>query len=341
MFNHQFGIEIEAFDIPSDQVADLLNASGLTARCRGYNHDTTFYWKVVSDSSIRGNNSFELVSPVLRGTAGLGQVEQAMTVLENAQAKVNKTCGLHVHFDASGWSETNYRVVTRNYAALEPLLDLMMPNSRRSSNNNYLRSLIGVSYSSIWDSRYYKLNLQSTRRHGTLEFRQHSGTIEHRKAIPWIRLCARILDLSQAGVIIPSDCDVYELFDVLFNHPLPAPNQSQPPLPTTLVGLKAEVYRLLGIDPGDRWASTHVRRYADQHNLANPNTCSLLSSAGWREVLVHIHTTLPATVATVRPALSDVSYWIDRITTLDATIRDSRAAYLLDKLQQQGSRLAA
>jgi hypothetical protein len=36
--------------------------------------------------------------------------------------------------------------------------------------------------------RYFALNFQSYANHGTLEFRQHSGTVDAEKATQWVRL---------------------------------------------------------------------------------------------------------------------------------------------------------
>lgn len=46
-------------------------------------------------------------------------------------------------------------------------------------------------------SRYFKLNSQSYWRHGTVEFRQHSGTIEFEKIKNWLFFCARLIDFSK------------------------------------------------------------------------------------------------------------------------------------------------
>tara|TARA_Y100000593_G_scaffold34043_1_gene66839 strand:+ start:2730 stop:3845 length:1116 start_codon:yes stop_codon:yes gene_type:complete len=49
---------------------------------------------------------------------------------------------------------------------------------------------------SIWDSseRYCKINLASFWKHGTLEFRHHSGTVEHEKILNWIELTSGMVD---------------------------------------------------------------------------------------------------------------------------------------------------
>jgi hypothetical protein len=54
------------------------------------------------------------------------------------------------------------------------------------------------------EARYHKLNLTAYRRHRTVEFRQHSGTLEANKAINWVLLCLRMVDAAKAGRAIAS-----------------------------------------------------------------------------------------------------------------------------------------
>ncbi len=40
------------------------------------NHDLRPHWKLVTDSSLNGNDTFELVSPILEGEDGLEKLER-------------------------------------------------------------------------------------------------------------------------------------------------------------------------------------------------------------------------------------------------------------------------
>ncbi len=56
--------------------------------------------RLKQDGSIRpwpGGCAAELVSPVLRGEAGLENIAQAMTVVRGYKPGVNESMGLHVH----------------------------------------------------------------------------------------------------------------------------------------------------------------------------------------------------------------------------------------------------
>ena len=197
-FSRKFGVEIEAYGVEIPVLIDALIDAGLNAAFEGYTHTTTPHWKVVTDSSIRGTDTFELVSPVLHGENGLAQVEKACRVLESLGARVNKSCGMHVHFDAENMGCQTMRRVVLNYIALETTIDGFMPESRRGTQNRYCHSnACGVAalnaagdhinrLMSAYGSRFHKVNLNSYLRHKTIEFRQHSGTVEFEKIKNWV-----------------------------------------------------------------------------------------------------------------------------------------------------------
>jgi hypothetical protein len=47
------------------------------------------------------------------------------------------------------------------------------------------------------ENRFYKLNLSAFRRHRTVEFRQHSGTLDGVKAIQWVVTCLRMVQAAK------------------------------------------------------------------------------------------------------------------------------------------------
>jgi hypothetical protein len=49
--------------------------------------------------------------------------------------------------------------------------------------------------------RYYKLNLCAFIRHGTVEFRQHAGTVDYRKMNHWIAFCVQFVEDSRTQFI--------------------------------------------------------------------------------------------------------------------------------------------
>ena len=218
--NRTFGVEIEFTDLSEREIMDLvrkLTASGIPTRYEGYNHQLRTTWKIVTDASVRNPKyrcGFELVSPPLKGTEGLEQVRTALKVLSKAGAKINRSCGLHIHHDASWWTVKEFKNVYRLYSRMEATLDEAMPRSRRGSNNYYCMSNRAVLASRLdqfeaiktieglrdfWGSRYYKVNMESWWRHGTIEFRHHSGTIEADKIINWIVFTQLIVNRAESS----------------------------------------------------------------------------------------------------------------------------------------------
>jgi len=211
--NRRFGIEIEMNGITMEQANTALNAGGIACRMEGYGHSTPTNWKLVTDGSV--SNGFELVSPILSGNEGLAQVQKVSEILVAAGAKVDKTCGFHVHVDAQDLNGATLANIVRRYATHESAIDSVMPRSRRGMNNRYCQSMAsvvsrlqgaGMAHSArevanmVYD-RYYKLNLCAFVRHGTVEFRQHSGTVEARKMIPWILFCLNFVETSKVVVV--------------------------------------------------------------------------------------------------------------------------------------------
>mgnify|MGYP002225217285 FL=1 len=142
-FNRKFGIEIEAYNCSRERLARELREVGIEVTVESYNHTTRPHWKLVTDSSISGNDTFELVSPILVGEAGLRELEKVCWVLDLCDVKVNGSCGLHVHIDAAGFSMETWRNLALSYKHLEPVIDKFMPASRR--DNYYCKGLGHVS----------------------------------------------------------------------------------------------------------------------------------------------------------------------------------------------------
>lgn len=202
--DRKFGIELEIVGITRETAVRALRAVSISVQAENYNHTTRGHWKLVSDASVRGG--FEVVSPVLRGEAG---IEEAMTVaeaLDEAGATANRTCGFHVHFDAADLSAAHLKTIVKRYAAHESEIDAVMPPSRRGSANTFCKPLARFldtrfeAAATIEDmiraqgNRYFKVNLQSYQCHGTIEFRQHSGTVNANKIAHWVRFLAEFID---------------------------------------------------------------------------------------------------------------------------------------------------
>ncbi|MDE5831743.1 MAG: amidoligase family protein [Desulfovibrio sp.] len=205
--NRRFGVELEISGISREKALKALKAVGVKVEEETYNHQTKPHWKIVPDSSIQ--DGFEVVSPILHGEAGLEKVEIVARALEDAGATANKSCGFHVHFDIAGIKLGAIKTIIRRYAKFEDDIDAFMPSSRRDNANKYclsMKKIMGVNFeeagsieriAAIQGSRYYKVNLESYHRHGTIEFRHHSGTSNAAKICGWIRFLAEFMDVCE------------------------------------------------------------------------------------------------------------------------------------------------
>jgi hypothetical protein len=217
-----FGVEIEMSGCATyaSALTAAITAAGVAAHHESYNHTTRPHWKLVPDGTV----SFgELVSPILQGEDGLRQLAVVSSVLSQHRARVSRSCGLHVHLGARDLSPRQIAAVVINYARAESLIDTLLAPSRRRGQNSYCTSIrssyavaeitdlyttpgttITLEYlSRAFHSRYTNVNLDSLTRHGTIEFRQHHGTVEAEKITAWVRLLDHLASYSAQGNLLP------------------------------------------------------------------------------------------------------------------------------------------
>jgi hypothetical protein len=210
-FKFTFGVEIECL-VASSVMRECATRNAMPFQYEGYNHeDNNHYYKFVSDSSIRGENPIECVSPVLTGKAGMKSLENCCKALNEAGAQVNISTGLHVHIGAANLSDEAYINVFKNYQKLERVIDTFMARSRRANNSQWCRTLQGRNFmwcttkSDVFDAmngdRYFKVNACSYARHQTIEFRQHQGSTDFEKISNWVNFCAKLVAWSKKNVL--------------------------------------------------------------------------------------------------------------------------------------------
>lgn len=231
-----FGVELEFIigNCGRDELARRISNAGVACNSESYGHTTGRAWKIVTDASVDSSytTGFEIVSPVLRGEDGFRQVQKVCEILKSSGCKVNLKCGLHVHVGAGDWLLEVFKNLMLLYKSAEKAIDSFMAPSRRESANSYCKSLqispAGLAAATTMDElaracgqsggrrnvrdsgRYYKVNLQSYWQHGTVEFRQHQGTIEADKTLNWVKLCLRLCLAAREGT------RAAESFDALF-----------------------------------------------------------------------------------------------------------------------------
>lgn len=212
-----FGVEIEMLARASFyEVAEALSAAGIPASYEGYTHRVMRGWKVVTDGSLHsqaGYTAMELVSPILEGEAGFEAVSRVCAVLERFGAKVNRSCGLHVHVGVRNESVESLKNLFRFFAEYEEIIDSVMPLSRRGNGNQFCRSVrnyrasvlnsatnVNGIVSAAGGNKYVKLNFLPYLRQYTVEFRHHSGSVQAEKINSWAKACLRMVEKASRGV---------------------------------------------------------------------------------------------------------------------------------------------
>lgn len=223
-----FGVEIECYqprDMSRQELAgEIARRTGIQITAEGYSRRTRNYWKIITDATVMGG--VEIVSPILAGVIGLEQIEIICNALEQIGCRVDRSTGLHVHHDVTDYAKQHYVNLGALYIKLEGALDTIMPPSRRSGNP-MIRSVRGngcvdveavqrridelrrcrnpeevVNKINAGMNRYHKLNLTNFTGRGTVEFRQHSGTIEAEKIIAWVKLTQNIVERAYEATTI-------------------------------------------------------------------------------------------------------------------------------------------
>lgn len=184
-FMRAYGIEIECY----------ANSGQLSER-------QVDNWESKEDGSLREDGA-EYASPKLKGHAGLNSLAKVLDALNDNDHSVDKTCGLHVHIDATSFENDPKTVnrIGRLVYMWESLIYACLPESRRDSR--YCKPLERGNLSSPSEgvysgTRYYGFNVQALRRHSTLEFRYHSGTLSYEKIARYVKLCLQLVKIGKA-----------------------------------------------------------------------------------------------------------------------------------------------
>lgn len=227
----KFGVEVEFNGCTKQAAIDALRAAGLDVRDEDYNHQTRSWWKVVYDGSVRntgtgGAYGWELVSPPLAGEAGREQVRVALRALREAGARVDRTCGLHVHHDMVDMTGEEIAGFVQFYVHRQDAFDTLVSASRRR-NTGYARRMSAQELDAVIASfttfrrapadvhRYRTVNVQSFPKYGTIEIRQHQGTLNARKVLAWISLGQAAIQAVKDDVDEQIGASVHDMLDDL------------------------------------------------------------------------------------------------------------------------------
>lgn len=233
MRNQNFGIEIEMTGITRSTAAKVIAGHfGTSAAHVGGSYDAYSVrspddrqWKVMSDASLKCEDrsgrsasrlySVEFVSPICR-YEDIETIQELVRKLRAAGARVNSSCGIHVHIDASTHIPKTLRNIVNIMASKEDLLYKSLKvgvarqrycrkmdtrfldemNSRPPLTMDQVKSMWydgeDYSYRHYDDTRYHALNLHSVFNKGTIEFRLFNSTLHAGEVKSYIQLCMAI-----------------------------------------------------------------------------------------------------------------------------------------------------
>ena len=245
-----FGVEVEMTGITRRQAADALaEYFGTTPQYLGTYYDTWGVtdpegkvWKLMSDGSIHperktadgytsrfdgdiGSRDYqvEMVTPKLTYPELL-KLQECVRRVRKAGAKVNSSCGIHVHVDAANHNRQSLKnLIGIMYSKEDILFKALQVNEDRaaqwcqkvrepmlrqartlsSDETSDLTQLEDIWYEGFENngrdrhdqynrSRYYALNLHSVFYRGTVEWRCFNSTLHAGRAAAYVNLCLAI-----------------------------------------------------------------------------------------------------------------------------------------------------
>ena len=150
-----FGVEVEMTGITREQAAQALaDYFGTVPLHRGGVYDAWIVkdtenkeWKLMSDSSIRGERKtpggyeqtgnrhywVEMVTPKL-SYAELPKFQECVRQVRHAGAKVNSSCGLHIHVDAANHNRQSLKnLLSIMYSKEDILFKALQVNEARAA----------------------------------------------------------------------------------------------------------------------------------------------------------------------------------------------------------------
>jgi hypothetical protein len=151
----------------------VLKDSGIT-RCQ-----------VKYDGSVEDSDAHGIEVTILFNTkTGWSKLDSLCEILNDYNAYVNKTCGLHVHLDVRHLKPAKAKLMGRRLNRALPVLKYLVDKSRH--NNSYCN--LGMSGFSRNADRYYAINMTSYFKFKTIEVRLHGGSTNFDKIKSWIEI---------------------------------------------------------------------------------------------------------------------------------------------------------
>lgn len=174
-------------------------------------------WKVVYDGSINNviGDKCEMVTPILK-YEDIEQLQGVIRALRGAGAKVNDSCGIHIHVGADKHNARSLKNLVNIMYSKQDILyrALKMHDARANKWAKKISPVLvdrfkkikseggdarfawygdnGSHYAKYDNSRYHGLNLHSVWQTGTCEFRLFNSTTHAGRAKAYIQFCLAV-----------------------------------------------------------------------------------------------------------------------------------------------------
>jgi len=204
---HTFGVEIETKGVSVSDAAYFLESHGFGE----------IGWCAKFDGSLYGSAA-EIVSPILTGADGIGQIYQVCEMLKKEGATIDRQCGMHLHIGFSGPAAKSAVLFAEFCLKWQSAIFSLVAPSRRTSTYcksvyqdiiriDAMRKKSLLAFADFWDGqtymdRYTFLNICSIKRHGTVEMRCHHGTVDGDEIAAWILLFLAIRELAEKSAFV-------------------------------------------------------------------------------------------------------------------------------------------
>lgn len=195
--SRRFGVEIECGhrQYSCYTMADLLSDGGFDE------------W---TDVDYDGSG-IEIRSPILQGREGFRELERVFSFLNGLNCYVSSADGMHIHHDAPEFllpnGKDNLIRLVESWGSNQDLIDRFVAPRRRDSHacpkqwdnpreiESLKKELEGeIDYYYDEDRERGALNVNALVDHGTIEIRQHEGTLDFEQAKAWIEFGQYFLD---------------------------------------------------------------------------------------------------------------------------------------------------
>ena len=193
-----FGIELEFIAVDYATVISAFVNKNYRIKDRSYEYgkSSTREWVLCYDNSLFIESNFrercEITTPILKGKEGLKKLYNYLNVLtqleKDGKVKVNDSCGTHIHIGNMGQVENMGRFFQLFYARNEKFIDLVFSETRRT--NSYCKTCCGEYYTK---DKYRKVSMRNYTINGTVENRQHEGTLSFEKISNWLILNQKMI----------------------------------------------------------------------------------------------------------------------------------------------------